>query len=194
MWIFKCFLVFTLSVLVTCEVDFLWDLLPQRQRSGGNTPPPFDHDPNSSYGPNRWREHFPDCAGFRQSPINIETKNPALISSTFKINGLDEIPCSITAENSHGSLYLKPNYFNNSAIYFEGGPLHGRYIVDNIHIHWGATNNNEGSEHAIDGKRFAAEAHIVSYNSRYGCIKSSMSKYDGLAVLSVVFEVSFDFI
>lgn len=48
-----------------------------------------------------------------------------------------------------------------------GGPLKNRYNVEGIHIHWGA-NDLWGSEHAMNGKRFSAEAHVVSYNQKYG--------------------------
>lgn len=37
-----------------------------------------------------------------------------------------------------------------------GGPLTGSYRLRQIHFHWGAS-DDIGSEHAVDGKKYAAE-------------------------------------
>lgn len=43
-----------------------------------------------------------------------------------------------------------------------GGPLEGKYILEQFHCHWGP-NNEEGSEHTIDGKKYAGEVSIILY-------------------------------
>lgn len=181
-------LVICLSVLVRCEVSVINNLLIQSFQLDGS--PAFTYSPNDRKGPESWGRTFPNCSRNRQSPVNIlTTANPARIDRVFTINGLSELPLTISATNNGHSLAIKLNYANQSAVFFDGGPLHGRYIVDNIHWHWGASNDNDGSEHAIDGRKFAAEAHIVAYNSKYGNVESSLAQSDGIAVLGILYEV-----
>ena len=45
-----------------------------------------------------------------------------------------------------------------------GGPLQNEYKIENFHFHWGS-DNSCGSEHLLEGKSFAAEVHVVHYNT-----------------------------
>lgn len=56
--------------------------------------------------------------------------------------------------------------FTDGPITFSGGPLEVPYIVKNVHWHWGQSDRG-GSEHALNGRRYDAEVHFVSYNSDY---------------------------
>lgn len=40
-----------------------------------------------------------------------------------------------------------------------GGPLQGKYVLEQFHCHWGP-DNDEGSEHTINGKKYAGEVSI----------------------------------
>lgn len=40
--------------------------------------------------------------------------------------------------------------------YIMGTTLNSLYILEQFHFHW-AENGNEGSEHAIDGKKYSGE-------------------------------------
>lgn len=40
-----------------------------------------------------------------------------------------------------------------------GGPLSSRYRLEQFHMHWGV-NDNEGSEHTVDGRSFAGEVRL----------------------------------
>lgn len=42
------------------------------------------------------------------------------------------------------------------AVVLHGGPLAGRYRLRQFHLHWGSADDH-GSEHVVDGVRFAAE-------------------------------------
>ena len=46
-----------------------------------------------------------------------------------------------------------------------GGPLPGKHVLDSFHLHW-AEGDANGSEHAINGKKSAAEVirHMISNN------------------------------
>uniref|UniRef100_A0A803XPR0 Carbonic anhydrase n=1 Tax=Meleagris gallopavo TaxID=9103 RepID=A0A803XPR0_MELGA len=64
------------------------------------------------------------------------------------------------------------------------------YTASQLHLHWGNRNKSEGSEHTVSGKHFAAEMHIVHYNSeKYPDITTAMDKANGLAVLAILLEI-----
>lgn len=43
-----------------------------------------------------------------------------------------------------------------SCLVLHGGPLTGRYRLQQFHLHWGSADDH-GSEHVVDGVRSAAE-------------------------------------
>jgi len=68
------------------------------------------------------------------------------------------------------------------------------YYLNNIHIHWGK-DGEDGSEHAIDGKKYAAEVHLV--HTKVGITSDNYfyvdegrlgKKHDNLFVISVLLE------
>lgn len=67
-------------------------------------------------------------------------------------------------------------------IVLKGGGLEGEYVFDQMHFHW-------GSEHTIDGRRYALELHMVHHDRRYS-LQEALTKKNGIAVLGVLFHVS----
>uniref|UniRef100_A0A8C8YL24 Carbonic anhydrase n=1 Tax=Prolemur simus TaxID=1328070 RepID=A0A8C8YL24_PROSS len=68
--------------------------------------------------------------------------------------------------------------------------LPSRYTATQLHLHWGDQNDPHGSEHTVSGKHFAAELHIVHYNSDlYPNASAASNKSEGLAVLAVLIEM-----
>lgn len=47
-----------------------------------------------------------------------------------------------------------------------------------------------GSEHTVNGIRYAAEAHFVHYNKKYGSVANSLGYNDGLAVFGYFLQLS----
>lgn len=43
--------------------------------------------------------------------------------------------------------------------FIEGGGLDARYQATQLHLHW-SSGNNDGSEHSLDGERFAMEVRV----------------------------------
>lgn len=77
----------------------------------------------------------------------------------------------------------------NSDMYIQGLQPH-QYRAEQLHLHWGNRNDPHGSEHTVSGKHFAAELHIVHYNSDlYSDFGSASDKSEGLAVLAVLIEI-----
>lgn len=52
-----------------------------------------------------------------------------------------------------------------------------------MHFHW-------GSEHTLNGRRYALELHMVHHDSRFPTINEAISARYGIAVLGVLFHVS----
>ncbi|PNJ29324.1 CA12 isoform 2 [Pongo abelii] len=68
--------------------------------------------------------------------------------------------------------------------------LQSRYSATQLHLHWGNPNDPHGSEHTVSGQHFAAELHIVHYNSDlYPDVSTASNKSEGLAVLAVLIEM-----
>lgn len=137
----------------------------------------FSYDDDDSFGPSGWKTLSPICNGNRQSPIAINTKDVSVrkVLNPLKIDGLNLVPEKIEVQNNGHSLSLVFRYKDDKRIRLHDGPLESDFILDNIHFHWGL--NNHGSEHVINDKRFAAEMHLVTYNSIYGEIKFMHEKF-----------------
>lgn len=67
-------------------------------------------------------------------------------------------------------------------IVLRGGGLDEEYVFDQMHFHW-------GSEHTINGRRFALEVHLVHHDRRYS-LREALQVKNGIAVLGVLFHVS----
>lgn len=53
------------------------------------------------------------------------------------------------------------------------------YVLDQMHFHW-------GSEHTLNGRRYALELHMVHHDRRYS-LKEAVQVKNGIAVLGVLF-------
>ena len=63
------------------------------------------------------------------------------------------------------------------------------YQYSNRHSHFGS-NDSDGSEHALFGRKFPLEAHTVFFNVKYGSISNASSYANGLLVMAELFEVN----
>uniref|UniRef100_A0A3Q3J208 Carbonic anhydrase n=1 Tax=Monopterus albus TaxID=43700 RepID=A0A3Q3J208_MONAL len=65
-----------------------------------------------------------------------------------------------------------------------------RYTAAQLHFHWGTSITPAGSEHMVNTKQYAAEMHVVHFNSdKYSNMAMAIDKSDGLAVLGVLIEI-----
>lgn len=143
------------------------------RRSGG-----FSYDPKAPNGPNSWGKINRVCNGNSQSPVNLQSSIVGFAgrSQPLIIDGLQKIPEAIRYNNNGHSVQIRFRFTDRRPVRVHGGPLKTAYILDNVHWHWGLK-DNLGSEHLLDSKRYAAEAHFVMYNSRYGKIACLLSSY-----------------
>ncbi|CAG4916998.1 unnamed protein product [Colias eurytheme] len=68
-----------------------------------------------------------------------------------------------------------------------GGPLIGEYIFEQMHFHW-SVDDFTGCEHVLDGHGYAAECHLVHFNSKYESMEAAVAHPDGLAVVGFLLE------
>ncbi|KAM6034905.1 carbonic anhydrase 9-like isoform 2-T2 [Theristicus caerulescens] len=161
------------------------------QEDGGQDPP---HSREKGPGHSHWsyedREHwgvdYPDCAGTMQSPINIDT---ARTTFSPQLRPIQLSGYSLSAKeklklrnNGHTVLLELPE-----SLAITGGYAQ-QYRAVQLHLHWGSP-SGPGSEHTVNGHRFAAEIHVVHYNTKYESFKEAMVHPDGLAVLGAFLEV-----
>ncbi|XP_077338268.1 carbonic anhydrase 4 [Lithobates pipiens] len=110
-------------------------------------------------GPEEWTT-IDSCGGKEQSPINIvseEAEECESLKSAFTFNNYDAENYFVLTNNGHSAeLFLE----GENEITISGGGLQGTYKAKQLHFHWG-NRDMAGSEHSINGKRYAAELHIV---------------------------------
>ncbi|CAG9797894.1 unnamed protein product [Chironomus riparius] len=138
----------------------------------------FSYNDADIYGPSKWSSLNPACAGYNQSPINIETNEVKTGSAPPVTNTGQSVMFQLKFLDS-----LTPNrlYWN--------GHLGKVYVFESLHFHWGNYCGG-GSEHTINGHRYAAEVHLVHFNEKYRYFSAAASQSDGIAVLAVFFELA----
>ncbi|XP_054244029.1 carbonic anhydrase 12 [Indicator indicator] len=138
-------------------------------------------------GEKAWPKKYPFCGGVFQSPIDFHKDILQYDSNLLPLEFIGyNVPSTdhfTLTNNGHSvKMYLSPT------MYIRNLPF--EYTASQLHLHWGNRNKSEGSEHTVSGKHFAAELHIVHYNSeKYPDITAAMDKADGLAVLAVLLEI-----
>ncbi|XP_030914361.1 carbonic anhydrase 13 [Geospiza fortis] len=163
--------------------------------------------------PAHWKEVFPVANGDRQSPIDIKTEETKYDPSLRPLNpSYDPASAKIILNNGHSTSVefddtvnksgsFQPNRSNllsefscsdaepTTAFVLTGGPLSGTYRLRQIHFHWGS-NDEAGSEHTVDGMKYAAELHVVHWNAeKYSSFVEAASQSDGLAVMAVFLKI-----
>ncbi|NWW54826.1 CAH9 anhydrase, partial [Pedionomus torquatus] len=126
------------------------------------------------------------CADDMQSPINIDTAKTIFSPQLrpIQLSGYS-LPASDKLRlrnNGHTVLLELPG-----SLAITGGNAQ-QYRATQLHLHWGSP-SGPGSEHTVNGRRFAAEIHVVHYNTKYDSFNEAMVYPDGLAVLGAFLEV-----
>lgn len=69
--------------------------------------------------------------------------------------------------------------------------LNCTYELGSFHYHWGIV-DEDGSEHAINSKKFALEVHYVFHNREYLSAANATNFLDGFVVIAVLCDVKDD--
>ncbi|NXA06444.1 CAH9 anhydrase, partial [Sapayoa aenigma] len=126
------------------------------------------------------------CGDTMQSPINVATAQTIFSPNLrpIQLSGYS-LPANekfVLRNNGHTVLLELPE-----SLAITGGYAQ-QYRAVQLHLHWGSP-SEPGSEHTVNGQRFAAEIHVVHYNTKYNSFKEAMVHPDGLAVLGAFLEV-----
>ncbi|KAB0342529.1 hypothetical protein FD754_019455, partial [Muntiacus muntjak] len=138
-------------------------------------------------GEKSWSKTYPSCGGLLQSPIDLHDDilryNASLRPLAFQGYNQSASPQFVLTNNGHSVKVKLPKDMQLRG-------LGARYNASQLHLHWGDKDDPHGSEHTVSGKHFAAELHIVYYNSdRYPNDSVAKDKPEGLAVIAVLIEV-----
>jgi len=114
----------------------------------------LDQNKQRAILPDNWYKLMPECKGNLQSPVNIEFPNTVYDQSMQNIvvskkEGGSDI-WNIT--NNGKTVQLNPH---DAEFTFTMYPRNEVFTLLQIHFHW------RGSEHFVDGKKFAGEIHLV---------------------------------
>nr|XP_032646004.1 carbonic anhydrase 14 isoform X2 [Chelonoidis abingdonii] len=177
---------------ITCHYSVLWKMLLSLILLQG-----FSHALTANHGSHwtyrgphgqvHWSNDYPDCGGEAQSPIDIQTKSvqhdPSLLPIEPQGYRSPGDGAFTLRNNGHTvEMSLPPSMF------LRGLPQ--TYAAVQLHFHWGSMDQEEGSEHQVNGEGFPAELHIVHYNSEsYANITEAKEQADGLAVLGIFIEI-----
>ncbi|XP_067358859.1 carbonic anhydrase 12 isoform X2 [Channa argus] len=138
-------------------------------------------------GEHHWSKHYPYCGGAFQSPIDIKSEllrfDPTLRPIEVQNYNLSPNEQLTLGNNGHSvQISLPPKMYISS--------LSHRYTAAQLHFHWGSSSRPVGSEHMVNSKQYAAEMHVVHFNSdKYHNMSVAVDKSDGLAVLGVLIEI-----
>ncbi|XP_054849199.1 carbonic anhydrase 4-like [Eublepharis macularius] len=131
-----------------------------------------------SCGPHTWYS-LGQCSGAYQSPINIETRKalPGTHLGPLNFIGYENrmLPKSLTNTGHYAEVEMR----SGAAIFGKGLPA--TYYLKSFHFHWGK-HNKPGSEHAVDGKRYDIELHIVHTKNNMSS-EEARKDPEGFAVL-----------
>ncbi|XP_037943604.1 carbonic anhydrase 2-like [Teleopsis dalmanni] len=151
-----------------------------------SVPESFNYD-----NPNEWFQEYPQCIGFKQSPIAINTHKSYNVNLPPLIYGYyDDLfeELLLLKNNGHTIEFEIPKTILGGKPFITGGLLSSIYEAQAAHFHWGSS-QQKGSEHMLNGKRYDLEMHIVHKNSKYKDLKEAREYEDGIAVVAVLFKV-----
>ncbi|KAM7447282.1 Eukaryotic-type carbonic anhydrase [Porites harrisoni] len=146
----------------------------------------------TAFGPEDWNKVSQVCSKKAQSPINIATstvvKNPFLNELSFTCDNKNGKVSGLLTNNGHAPTFAIDK--DNGTASLTGGPLGDSvFKLEQLHFHFGCE-NDQGSEHTVDGRAYSGELHLVTYNTKYTDFQTAVDKKDGLSVIGVFLEVN----
>ncbi|XP_055617826.1 putative carbonic anhydrase 3 [Toxorhynchites rutilus septentrionalis] len=119
--------------------------------------------------------------GRRQSPIDL-TYQAAVKGefSPFLFNNYMSPIRNAKLTNTGHSVQIDND---DPTVTMFGGGIPSKFVLDQMHFHW-------GSEHTINGVRYALELHMVHHDARYKTLAEAAAVKNAVAVLGVLFHVS----
>lgn len=139
-------------------------------------------------GPDKWHLYFPNAKGSHQSPINMSTAQAQKDPSLKPLN-ISYDPAKAKSIFNNGQSFNVEYDDSDDSSGLTGGSLSAPHRLNHFHLHWGSSDDH-GSEHTVDGVSYAAELHLVHWNSKvYKSFEDAAPHPDGLAVIGVFLKI-----
>ncbi|XP_075684190.1 carbonic anhydrase 3-like [Rhinoderma darwinii] len=135
-------------------------------------------------GPDTWTDYFPFAKGQSQSPIELHTRYIKHDGSLRPWTSSYRPSSSMTIVNDGTTVRVM---FDGSSV-IKDGPLNGSYRLRQLQFHWGSSDDH-GSEHVIDGLRYAGEIQFVHWHAMYDNITEARKNPEGVVILSVFLKI-----
>ncbi|XP_034476440.1 carbonic anhydrase 6 [Drosophila innubila] len=143
----------------------------------------YVYDYSLMQGPHTWTQ-----TGNNQSPVNIDEQmvQRLAIHELLNWNHYDELPASITLENTGQTLLLRAQFRSNVPT-VSGADLLTSYTFVELCFHWGWS-NSEGSEHTLNNRKYPLEMQVL-HRTGASVPRRCTSSYD-LLMIAYIFELS----
>ena len=126
--------------------------------------------------------------GLRQSPIYIDTcRAAATIHRPLRITNLDRVPRAVSVENDGRLLLGDFSWSAGHEPTVSGGGLRDEFVLVVLEVLWG-DNSSSGSEHVLDGRRYAGELHLGFRNTLYPTLDAAFQQVGGFLGLAVLLD------
>eukprot|EP00111_Clytia_hemisphaerica_P022912 TCONS_00067466-protein len=162
------------------------------------TPPPKFQwaykETDLAYGPPNWKHLAPLCGGQMQSPIDMSASNSATLplQSGIAMEGIEGMIRGKLSNNGKTIGFAIDNSIDNNAANDDHAAMltvQGEtYTLKQFHLHFGC-GGEPGSEHALDGQKFAGEVHLVFQNTLFPNQGNALKQPNGLAILAFFVKI-----
>ncbi|XP_076352218.1 carbonic anhydrase-related protein 10-like [Tachypleus tridentatus] len=127
--------------------------------------------------------------GHRQSPVDIDPSILLFDPHLRPVHVDKKTINGIITNTGHGILFKANTSSKASTVHISSGPLAYDYRVDEVHLHFGSS-EEFGSEHSVAGQTFPAEVQILGFNSDlYRNISEAETKSHGIVGIAILIQV-----
>lgn len=185
--------VLVVSLLITSSLGQDVDVgHPQHFENDVDNSPSLGTTPHWRYEDQEsWPKQYPMCGRSSQSPIDIDRRIIVDDKLTLEFRSYKSKMSKVQVLNDgHTVSFNFEGEKPSPRPTVTGSGTNGRnFLFAKGHFHWGL-NNTIGSEHAINGRKFPVEMHLLHYNDRYKSLQEAMDKQDGLLAVAAFLQVS----
>nr|ALX00047.1 carbonic anhydrase 2-like protein [Melanoplus sanguinipes] len=141
-------------------------------------------------GPYNWAKLFPTCGTRQQSPVALDTSEavPEKTAPRLHWKFWSRRPTWQQLHNNGHTAMLHSKWREGEdqpLLWFTGEKE--RYTFGVVLFHWG-DRYNSGTEHTLNGIRYAMEMQVVMYNTKYDDLESATKQPGGTLLMAYLFQ------